>query len=48
MNTNEPRVLAVTLARGGSKSISKKNIAPINEVPLIAYTIEEAKKVKFN
>jgi len=44
MNTNEPRVLAVTLARGGSKSISKKNIAPINEVPLIAYTIEEAKK----
>ena len=36
--------LAVTLARGGSKSIPKKNIAPIKGVPLLAYTIIEAQE----
>jgi D-3-phosphoglycerate dehydrogenase / 2-oxoglutarate reductase len=35
-------VLGVTLARGGSKGIPKKNIKPINGKPLIAYTIEAA------
>jgi len=34
--------LAVILARGGSKAIPYKNIALIDEVPLIAYTIVEA------
>jgi CMP-N-acetylneuraminic acid synthetase len=38
--------LAVTLARGGSKSIPQKNIALINEIPLLAYTIREALKSK--
>lgn len=41
------RVLAITLARGGSKSVSKKNIREIKGIPLIAYTINEAKKSKF-
>ena len=36
-------ILAVTLARGGSKSILKKNIVPLNELPLLAYTVIEAK-----
>lgn len=35
-------VLAVILARGGSKGISKKNIYPICGKPLIVYTIEQA------
>jgi len=34
--------LGITLARGGSKSIPKKNIAKIDGKPLIAYTIEAA------
>lgn len=40
------RILAVTLARGGSKSITKKNIANINGKPLIYFTIKEALKSK--
>lgn len=41
------RVLAVTLARGGSKSVPRKNIRPILGVPLIAYTIAEALRSNF-
>ncbi len=37
-------VLAITLARGGSVSIPKKNIVPINNKPLLAYTVEEVKQ----
>lgn len=44
---HEHRVLAVTLARGGSKSVPRKNVRPILGVPLIAYTIAEAKRSKF-
>ena len=40
------RILAITLARGGSKSIRKKNIFKINGKPLLYYTIKEAKKSK--
>ncbi|AZR73887.1 acylneuraminate cytidylyltransferase [Anoxybacter fermentans] len=39
--------LALILARGGSKGIPKKNIKILNGKPLLAYTIEEAKKSKF-
>ena len=39
-----PRVLGITLARGGSKSVHYKNIKPILGVPLIGYTILEALK----
>lgn len=42
MTKKMPRILAVTLARGGSKSVPRKNIRPIRGVPLIAYTIAEA------
>lgn len=38
------KILGVTLARGGSKSIPKKNIIDINGKPLIGYTIDEALK----
>lgn len=40
------KILAVIPARGGSKGISGKNIKPLLGKPLIAYTIEEALKVK--
>lgn len=42
----ERRVLGVTAARGGSKGVPGKNIRPINGIPMIAYTIREAKKSK--
>ena len=38
----QPEVLALILARGGSKSVPRKNITPINGKPLIAYTILQA------
>ena len=38
----QPEVLALILARGGSKSVPRKNIMPINGKPLIAYTILQA------
>ena len=40
-------ILAITLARGGSKGIKNKNIKKINNKPLIYYTIDEALKSKF-
>ncbi len=40
--TTKPRILGITLARGGSKSVPHKNIRPILGVPLIAYTISAA------
>ncbi|MBC70005.1 acylneuraminate cytidylyltransferase family protein [Acinetobacter sp.] len=40
------KILGITLARGGSKSIPHKNIYPLNNLPLIAYTFNEVKKSK--
>lgn len=40
-------VLAVIPARGGSKGVPKKNIRQVAGKPLIAWTIEEAKKSKY-
>ncbi len=40
------KIIAVIPARGGSKSIPKKNIKILGDKPLIAYTIEMAKSVK--
>lgn len=37
--------LIVIPARGGSKGILRKNIKLLNDIPLILYTIKEAKKV---
>ena len=41
------KILAVTLARGGSKGVKLKNIKKINGKPLIWYTIKEAQKSKY-
>ncbi len=38
------KILAVITARGGSKGIPRKNIKILGNKPLIAYTIEAAKK----
>jgi len=44
---NNKKVLALIPARGGSKSIPKKNIYPLNGKPLIAYSIKSAKDSKY-
>ena len=41
------KILAVILARSGSKSIKKKNIVNLEGHPLIAYTIYHAIKSKY-
>jgi CMP-N,N'-diacetyllegionaminic acid synthase len=43
----EKSILAIIPARGGSKGVPKKNIKSLNGMPLITYTIEEAKKSKY-
>lgn len=43
----KPTVLAIIPARGGSKGIPRKNIKDLAGKPLIAWTIEEAKKSKY-
>ena len=40
-------IIAIIPARGGSKSIPHKNIAKLNDKPLIYYTITEALKSKW-
>jgi CMP-N,N'-diacetyllegionaminic acid synthase len=45
--TARPNVLAISLARGGSKSVPRKNVLPILGVPLIAYTIAEARRSRY-
>jgi len=42
INLQEKEILALILARGGSKGIPKKNIKQLCGKPLIAYTIEAA------
>ena len=44
---NGKTVLAIIPARGGSKGIPRKNIKLLAGKPLIAWTIEEAKKSKY-
>lgn len=41
------KIIAIILARGGSKGIHKKNLANLNGKPLLYYTISEAKKSTF-
>lgn len=43
---NVVKVLAIIPARGGSKSIPRKNIKLFNGIPLIAYSIAAAKQAK--
>ena len=47
MYRNIENFVAIIPARAGSKEIKNKNIAEINDRPLIAYTIEAARKSKF-
>ena len=44
---NEKSVLAIIPARGGSKGVPRKNIREVGGKPLIAWTIEEAKKSRY-
>jgi CMP-N,N'-diacetyllegionaminic acid synthase len=44
---NGKTVLAITLARGGSRGIFKKNITPLNDKPLLSYTIDEVIKSEY-
>ena len=46
MDKSNLKILAIIPARGGSKSVPRKNIRELNGKPLIAYTIEAAKKIK--
>lgn len=41
------KILALIPARGGSKGLKNKNILPLNNKPLITYTIEAALKSKY-
>jgi len=41
------RILAIIPARGGSKRLPKKNLLPLGDKPLIAWSIDEAKKSKY-
>jgi len=41
------RILAIIPARGGSKGVPRKNIRDLGGKPLIAWTIEEAKKSRY-
>lgn len=45
---NLEQILVIIPARGGSKGIPKKNIYPVNNKPLIEYTIDFAKSLFFN
>jgi len=43
-NNRKQNIVAIILARGGSKRVPRKNVLPLAGKPLIAYTIEAAKK----
>ncbi len=43
----EKSILAIIPARGGSKGVTRKNIRAVAGKPLIAWTIEEAKKSQY-
>ena len=44
---NKKKIIALIPARGGSKSLPRKNILPLNGKPLISYSIETALESKF-
>ena len=44
---NDHKILAMIPARGGSKGVPRKNIRILGNKPLIAWTIEAAKKSKY-
>jgi len=40
------KIVSLTLARGGSKGVPRKNIHPLNGEPLLHYVLDSAKKSK--
>ncbi|KAA8785585.1 CMP-N,N'-diacetyllegionaminic acid synthase [Paenibacillus sp. 4624] len=44
---NDKKILAIIPARGGSKGVLRKNLRSVAGKPLIAWSIEEAKKSKY-
>ena len=44
---NKKKILGLICARGGSKGIPRKNIRPLGGVPLIAWSIEVARRCSF-
>ncbi|MEA2088650.1 MAG: acylneuraminate cytidylyltransferase family protein [Patescibacteria group bacterium] len=46
MKKNKEKIIAIIIARGGSKSIPRKNVLPLHDKPLIAWSIELAKSIK--
>jgi len=47
MNNDSLRVLGVITARGGSKGVPRKNLYPVQGIPLIAWTILAARNSKY-
>ena len=45
---NQHKIVSIITARGGSKSIYKKNIMKINDIPLLHYPIKATKESKFD
>lgn len=45
---NITKIIAIICARGGSKSVPRKNIKKLLGIPLLAYTIKTAIKCKIN
>ncbi|MEK7462344.1 MAG: acylneuraminate cytidylyltransferase family protein [Patescibacteria group bacterium] len=45
MNKKGEKIVAIIIARGGSKSIPRKNVLPLHGKPLIAWPIDLAKSV---
>jgi CMP-N-acetylneuraminic acid synthetase len=43
---NEPRVLGLVVARGGSKGLPRKNVLPLGGKPLIVHTIDAARAAR--
>ncbi len=41
------KIVVLITARGGSKGVPKKNIKPVKDKPLIAYSIEAARSAKY-
>lgn len=46
MNKDKEKIVVIIIARGGSKSIPRKNVLPLHGKPLVAWPIELAKSVK--
>jgi CMP-N,N'-diacetyllegionaminic acid synthase len=44
VNPQSMNLLITICARGGSKGIPKKNVQPVNSIPLIEYTIRHARR----